>query len=204
MVLPGYAAPPTPTLSRLPSRNVGQNHITDPDSRLMPTRNGFIQGYNTQNVGSQDGLIIATELTADTTDTGWFQPMLGQAQDAAALITAHRAAAGHGAPGHASPRSRGGGGGGGPGPGYRPPPPDIPGTAQPASLISLFLADAGYCSEANITAPGPPRLIATGKLRDLEKAARTSDDAVPWTSPALAAMAALLHTEDGMTAYRQR
>ena len=42
-------------------------NITDPDSRLMPGRGGgFLQGYNAQNVTSEDGLIIATELTYDT------------------------------------------------------------------------------------------------------------------------------------------
>jgi DDE family transposase len=176
-------------------------NITDPDSRLMPVRGGgFIQGYNPQNVTSEDELIIATELTGDTTDTGWFQPMMAAAEDAAALITAHRAAAGHPAGDGDSP-----GGDGGPdaGPGYRPPPPGDP-AAQPAWLIKLFLADAGYCSADNINAPGPPRLIATGKLRDLEKAARDSDDAVPWASQALAAMAAVLQTEQGIAAYRHR
>ena len=52
-------------------------NITDPDARLMPVRGGgFIEGYNTQNVTSEDKLIIATELTGDTTDTAWFEPML--------------------------------------------------------------------------------------------------------------------------------
>ena len=52
-------------------------NITDPDARLMPVRGGgFIEGYNTQNVTSQDGLIIATGLTQDTTDTEWLEPML--------------------------------------------------------------------------------------------------------------------------------
>src|SRR5258707_2931093 len=69
-------------------------NITDPDARLMPVRGGgFIEGYNTQNVTSEDGLVIATELTDDTTDTAWFEPMLRQAEDAAAFITAHRPAA---------------------------------------------------------------------------------------------------------------
>jgi hypothetical protein len=173
-------------------------NITDPDARLMPVRGGgFIEGCNTQNAGSEDGLIIAAELTQDTTGTAWFEPMLHQAQDAAALITAQRAAAGHPIPRGSSP----GTGDSDPGPGYRPPPPAGPATTW---LIRLSLADAGYCSEDNINAPGPPRLIATGKLRHLEKAARTSDDTVPWASPALAAMASLLQTEDGITAYRQR
>jgi transposase len=66
-------------------------NITDPHSRLMPVHGGgFIQGYNTQNVTSEDGLIIATTLTSSTTDTPWFEPMLAAAQNAAALIAAHR------------------------------------------------------------------------------------------------------------------
>ena len=57
----------------------------------MPVRGGgFIQGYNTQNMTSDDGLIIATELTDEQADCGWFEPMLAKAQDAAALIEAHR------------------------------------------------------------------------------------------------------------------
>jgi hypothetical protein len=148
-------------------------NITDPDSRLMPVRGGgFIQGYNTQNMTSEDGLIIATELTQDTTDTGWFKPMLRAAEDAAALIEDHRTAAS----------------------------PD-----QDASGIGLVLADAGYCSEDNLTTPGPDRLIATGKRRDLEKAARSQDQASrERAGPATIAMAERLKTEDGITAYRQR
>src|SRR5260221_570968 len=65
-------------------------NITDPDSRLMKTRAGFIQGYNAQNVTSEDGLIIATELTDDPVDVAWFEPMMGRAEEAARLITGHR------------------------------------------------------------------------------------------------------------------
>ena len=158
-------------------------NITDPDSRLMPLRGGgFAQGYNPQNVTSLDRLIIATELTASTTDTEWFEPMLRKAQDAAAFITAHR-------PPPAPPR-----------PSCDSDPGD---PAARASLIGLFLADAGYLSEHNLTIDGPGRLIATGKTRDLEKAAR-DPGSVPWTSPHIAAMAARLQTGEGITAYRQR
>jgi hypothetical protein len=71
--------------------------------------------------------------------------------------------------------------------------------------IGLLLADAGYCSEDNLTAAGPDRLIATGKRRDLEKAAR-GDTAGPGSQSghATRAMAARLQTDDGITAYRQR
>ena len=151
-------------------------NITDPDSRLMPVRGGgFIQGYNTQNLTSQDGLIIATELTGDQADCPSFEPMLAKGQEAAALIAAHRPAAGQ------------------------------DGGSQDQDGIGQVLADAGYCSEANLTCPGPDRLIAVGKGRDLEKAARDPDTGSPgWGGPAIQAMRERLKTPDGIAAYRQR
>src|SRR6516162_1540675 len=151
-------------------------NITDPDSRLMPVRGGgFIQGYNAQNVTSEDELIIATELTDDPTDMAWFEPMMTRAQEAAALIAAHRPAS---------------------------PAPDPGGTPDG---IGQALADAGYCSAANLTCPGPDRLIAVGKQRDLEKAARGQDSAdQDWGGPAVQAMRERLKTEAGIRAYRQR
>jgi transposase len=152
-------------------------NITDPDSRLMPTRNGFIQGYNAQNVVSEDGLVIATELTGDTTDMAWFAPMTQQAQQAAALIEANR------------PAGQQAG--------------DAPGSGG----IGLVLADAGYCSEDNLTCDGPDRLIATGKRRDLEKAARGEGGDAGGQDrggPAVQEMRERLETEDGIAAYRRR
>jgi transposase len=149
-------------------------NITDPDSRLMPVRGGgFIQGYNTQNMTSSDGLIIATELTDEQADCGWFEPMLQRARDAAVRIGAHR-------PG-AEPGGQDGGG------------------------IELALADAGYCSEHNMTCPGPDRLIAVAKGRDLEQAARDPGSGGPdWGGPAIQAMRERLTTPGGIAAYRQR
>jgi transposase len=153
-------------------------NITDPDSRLMPVRGGgFIQGYNAQNMTSQDGLIIATELTGDPVDSQWFEPMLGQARDAAALIGAHRPA----------------------------PAPGQDGAQDHHDGIGQVLADAGYCSEANLTCPGPDRLIAVGKRRTLEKAARDPDsDTAGPGGPATQAMRERLKTPGGIAAYRQR
>jgi len=165
-------------------------NITGPDARLMPVRGGgFIEGCNTQNVTSEDELIIATELTGDTTGTAWFEPMLHAAEDAAALITAHRP----------PPPA-------GPAPAAQSPAPAPCGSGASASAIGLFLADAGYLSEHNLTIAGPGRLIATGKTRDLEKAARPGGqpDGVPWQNQAIAAMAARLATPEGIAGYRQR
>jgi transposase len=148
-------------------------NITDPDSRLMHVRGGgFIQGYNAQNVASQDSLIIATQLTADPVDTEWLEPMLRAAENAAALITASRTSDSDGDSGQ----------------------------------IGLLLADAGYLSEHNLTTPGPDRLIATGRSRDLEKAAAGQPPGGGWhrTGPATMAMAARLATDDGIAAYRHR
>src|SRR6516165_6002170 len=64
-------------------------NLTDPASRLMPVRGGgFIQGYNAQNVTSEDGLVIATALTASPADTRWFEPMITAAARAAAIMAA--------------------------------------------------------------------------------------------------------------------
>jgi transposase len=171
---------------RAPVRNV-----TDPDSRLMPVRGGgFIQGYNAQNVVSEDGLIIATTLTRDTGDVAWLTPMMTAAQAAAALITTRRpAAASRTSDGGDAWRQAG----------YQP-----AGDSGYAGPIGLLLADAGYCSEDNIAADGPPRLIATGKRRNLEQAARDGTRQPTRAGPHTAAMAALLQTGDGITAYRHR
>lgn len=149
-------------------REAGQEprrNVTDPDSRLMPVRGGgFTQAYNAQNVTSEDGLVIATELTQDTTDTPWYEPMISDAADAAAMMAA---------------------------------------AGGPGGEIGLVLADAGYLSRDNLTCPGPGRLIAVGKRRDLEKAAAAGDGG--WNGdPVIAAMAARLATEEGITAYRRR
>ena len=121
-------------------------NITDPDSRLMPAPGGggFGQCYNAQNVTSEDKLVIATEVTDDPCDMAWFSPMMEQAAAAAALIEANRP----------------------------PPVPGPDGGGEPDGSpggIAQALADAGYCSEDNLTCDGPDRLIAVGKRRDLEK-----------------------------------
>ena len=63
----------------------GRN-ITDLDSRVMPTRNGWTQGYNAQNVLSQDGLILAEKVTQTPGDVQWFQPMTQAGEQSADLI----------------------------------------------------------------------------------------------------------------------
>jgi transposase len=74
---------------------------------------------------------------------------------------------------------------------------------NPNLHIGYTSADAGYASEANLTAPGPDRVIALGKRDNI-----TGDD--PPTSPpgqdatATAKMAWLLSTPEGRARYKKR
>lgn len=72
--------------------------------------------------------------------------------------------------------------------------------------IGLVLADAGYLSEQNLTCPGPDRLIAVGKRRQLEHDARhdPAEGTLTDESGPVAKMAHRLRTPEGITAYRER
>jgi hypothetical protein len=65
-------------------------NITDPDSRMVHSRNGWVQGYNAQAVTTCQQVIVAAELSQHTSDLQQLQPML-------AATTATLAAAGIGA-----------------------------------------------------------------------------------------------------------
>jgi transposase len=66
-------------------------NISDPDSHLMVVNGkGYLQGYNAQLAVTDDHLILATEVTATTTDMASFVPMM---QTAAANADAHLAGA---------------------------------------------------------------------------------------------------------------
>jgi transposase len=51
-------------------------NATDPDSRLLHTRRGRVQGYNGQAVTTCEQVIIAAELTQDANDFQQLEPML--------------------------------------------------------------------------------------------------------------------------------
>lgn len=146
----------------------GKVNLTDPSSRLMPTRRGWVQGYNVQIAATADQLIVATRVVQQTGDRGEFVPMMTAAEQAATDCAA------------ASGR------------------PDI--------AIGVALADAGYASDANLTAPGPDRLIALGKgSRQHNDALRrpTHGDPSPDATPRQA-MDHRLRTPDGARLYKRR
>jgi transposase len=139
-------------------------NITDPDSRIMTTQKGWVQGYNGQAIVNTNQIVLACEVSQDAGDVQLYQPMT----DALAQTLA---AAGINAD------------------------------------VELMLADAGYCSEANLTTPGPDRLIATTKDHKQRRAARelgqTSGPAPPDATP-VEEMEHLLRTPQGTSAYAQR
>jgi len=99
-------------------------NTTDPDSRIMKTRQGYVQGYNVQAIVSRDQIIVAVGATQEANDVQQLKPMLQTLERT--LVAAG-----------IEERPRTG------------------------------LADAGYWSEANVTACSPPEgtewLIATTK-----------------------------------------
>lgn len=55
-------------------------NATDPDSRLMPSRKGFLQGYNAQAVATAEQIIVAAEVITQTNDLGAFVPTMAAAR----------------------------------------------------------------------------------------------------------------------------
>jgi len=51
-------------------------NISDPDSRIMKARQGYVQGYNAQAIVSQDQIIVATGVTQEANDVQQLKPML--------------------------------------------------------------------------------------------------------------------------------
>ena len=143
-------------------------NLTDPGSRLMPTRRGWVQGYNVQVAVADDQLIVATAVGQNTGDMQQFMPMLTAAETAAADCR------------------------------------QVTGRAD--ITIETALADAGYASEANLTAPGPDRLIALGKgahqHNDAQRRPTVGDP--PADASPREAMAHRLRTAEGAARYKRR
>jgi hypothetical protein len=55
-------------------------NTTDPASRLMPTRHGFVQGYNAQFAVTADQVIVALQVGQSPNDLAAFVPMMNAAQ----------------------------------------------------------------------------------------------------------------------------
>jgi transposase len=186
-----------PGQEKKPRRNV-----TDPDSRLMPVRGGgFIQGYNCQDAAADDRLMLGGYACQDTGDALQAQRLAAAAEKGAAIVAAAHAA--HAADPAILARCHG----------RLCTLPDkeknSPGHDAAAchhamtSRVGVLVEDAGYHSEANLTAPGPDRLIADAKTRDLARR-QPADGPPPGGATAIQANAHRLATPEGRAAYKRR
>ena len=55
-------------------------NVTDPDSRIMKTRKGYVQGLNAQAVVTGEQVIVAEDVTQQANDKQQLHPMLEQAE----------------------------------------------------------------------------------------------------------------------------
>jgi transposase len=63
-----------------PGRPSGKINVSDPDSQLVKTMRGWIQGYNAQAVTNEQQIVVAAEVTVDSPDFGHLEPMIDVAQ----------------------------------------------------------------------------------------------------------------------------
>ena len=74
-------------------------NVTDPESRIMKSSKGFVQGYNAQVSVTEEQLIIAAELTQEENDQKQLAPMIRASQEntkfAAESVTAALADTGY-------------------------------------------------------------------------------------------------------------
>jgi transposase len=69
---------------KLPEETVNKDtkaNVTDPDSRIMKTRKGFVQGLNAQAVVTEQQIIVAEDVTQEENDKQQLHPMLEQTEE---------------------------------------------------------------------------------------------------------------------------
>jgi transposase len=179
-----------------------RRNVTDPDSRLLPVRGGgFIQGYNCQDAAADDRLMPGGYACQDTGDVLQARRLAETAEKGAAVVgAAHAAHAAdpamlarcHGRLCTLPHEDR-----------HRPDHDIAACHAAMTSGIGVLVADAGYHSEANLTAPGPDRLIAGASTRDLARREPASGPP-PAGASAVEANAHRLRTPEGRAACKRR
>jgi len=66
-------------------------NVSDPESGIMKTRHGWLQGYNAQVVVTTGQIILAADVTTEANDVHQLTPMLGQAQANVASVVGEEA-----------------------------------------------------------------------------------------------------------------
>lgn len=71
---------PKETAAILKEAEKAKANVTEPDSRIMKTRKGYIQGYNAQAVVDRGQIVLAADVTQEANDVRQLYPMTEQAQ----------------------------------------------------------------------------------------------------------------------------
>lgn len=71
-------------------------NVTDPDSRIMKSRKGYLQGYNAQAVVTADQIILAPGVTSEANDVRQLGPMIDKALALTEAVTGNEVALGVG------------------------------------------------------------------------------------------------------------
>jgi hypothetical protein len=71
--------PPKP--GQLPPKESRRVNVTDPDSRPVKTRHGFIQGYTAQAAATEGQVIVAAELITGANERNRLEPMATAAEE---------------------------------------------------------------------------------------------------------------------------
>jgi transposase len=83
--------PPGPALDAAsPARAPRRANATDPESRMMISPRGWIQGYNAQVAVDESHLILSCDVSANPSDYRLLEPMIGQTEQALAQAGAVR------------------------------------------------------------------------------------------------------------------
>jgi transposase len=61
---------------KAPDTSEAKANVSDPESRIMKTKDGFIQGYNAQAVANEEQVVVAAEVTDEHNDMGQLHPMI--------------------------------------------------------------------------------------------------------------------------------
>jgi transposase len=195
---PGDGEPDGTTGKKKKPRPV--RNVTDPASALMPVRGGGLkQGYNCQDAAADDRLMLGGFASACAADTVHAARLEAVAVKGAQVVAAAHAGPGHDVTAcHARMCTS-----------KDDDDPDHDAVACHARMtgeIGVMALDAGYCSEANLTAGGVDKLIATGSRQTMGKAAAGNPAAGPPPEDATATeqMDHRLRTPGGRAAYKRR
>ena len=71
---------PKETAEILKEAEKAKANVTEPDSRIMKTRKGYIQGYNAQAAVNKGQIILAADVTQEPNDVHQLHPMTDKAQ----------------------------------------------------------------------------------------------------------------------------